>query len=130
MLSTHVLPEARVLCERMLVIAGGRLVFDGGLVDAELTSSVTRRWRVGVRCSDVEALQRLVAGVGISVVHTRTAGSGTSLVVDADSADRIDALAAAVLAQGWSLAHLEPMTDLIDSAFREAGLQRATEETE
>jgi ABC-2 type transport system ATP-binding protein len=128
LLSTHVLPEARVLCERILVIASGQLVFDGSLVDAELTGSVTRRWRMGIRGPDPLSLRATIEAAGASVIHETTNGSSTSLVLDAGSPAVVDTLARMVLAEGWSLAHLEPMTDLIDSAFREAGLRTRAEE--
>jgi ABC-2 type transport system ATP-binding protein len=128
MLSTHVLPEARVLCERILVIATGKLVFDGSLVDAELTGSVTRRWRLGVRGPTLGALRATVTRAGASVVHETANGSGISMMVDADSPAVVDSLARSILDEGWSLAHLEPMTDLIDTAFREAGLRTRAEE--
>ena len=121
--STHVLPEARVLCERIMVIAAGELAFDGSLVDAELSGSVTRRWRVGVSGPSPDRLRVVVESVGASVLHSTSNGTSTSLVVDASSPNIIDSLARAVLAEGWSLAHLEPMTDLIDTAFRQAGLR-------
>jgi ABC-type multidrug transport system ATPase subunit len=125
--STHVLPEARVLCERIMVIAAGELAFDGSLVDAELTGSVTRRWRLGVAGPSPDRLRVVVEGVGASVLHCTSNGTSTSLVVEAGSPAIVDALARVVLAEGWSLAHLEPMTDLIDSAFREAGLRSRAE---
>jgi ABC-2 type transport system ATP-binding protein len=121
--STHVLPEARVLCERIMVIAAGQLAFDGTLVEAELSGSVTRRWRLGVSGPPPEVLRTVVEGAGAAVLHATSNGTSTSLVIDAGSPAVIDALSRAVLAEGWSLAHLEPMTDLIDSAFRQAGLQ-------
>lgn len=121
--STHVLPEARVLCERIMVIAAGELAFDGSLVEAELSGSVTRRWRVGVSGPSPERLRAVVEGVGAEVLHSTGNGVSTSLVIDAGSPAVVDALARAVLSEGWSLAHLEPMTDLIDSAFRQAGLR-------
>jgi hypothetical protein len=64
-----------------------------------------------------------VEGVGATVLHSTGNGISTSLVVDAASPAIVDALARVVLAEGWSLAHLEPMTDLIDTAFRQAGLR-------
>ena len=121
--STHVLPEARVLCERIMVIAAGELAFDGSLVDAELTGSVTRRWRLGVSGPLPDRLRVVVEGVGARVLHSTSNGTSTSLVIDAGSPAIVDSLARVVLAEGWSLAHLEPMTDLIDSAFRQAGLR-------
>ena len=125
--STHVLPEARVLCERIMVIAAGEMAFDGSLVDAELSGSVTRRWRLGVSGPPPERLRAAVEGAGAAVLHATGNGVSTSLVVDAPSAEVVNALARTVLAEGWSLAHLEPMTDLIDSAFREAGLRSRAE---
>jgi ABC-2 type transport system ATP-binding protein len=125
--STHVLPEARVLCERIMVIAAGCLAFDGSLVEAELSGSVTRRWRLGVSGPTPERLQEAVESAGAGVLHATGNGISTSLVIDAPSAAVVDALARTVLAEGWSLAHLEPMTDLIDSAFREAGLRSRAE---
>jgi ABC-2 type transport system ATP-binding protein len=123
LLSTHVLPEARVLCERIMVIAAGQLAFDGSLVEAELSGSVTRRWRVGVSGPAPERLRAAVEDAGAAVLHSTSNGTSTRLVIDAASPAVVDTLARAVLAEGWSLAHLEPMTDLIDSAFRQAGLQ-------
>jgi ABC-2 type transport system ATP-binding protein len=125
--STHVLPEARVLCERIMVIAAGELAFDGTLVEAELSGSVTRRWRLGVSGPPPDRLRAAVESVGATVLHSTGNGVSTSLVVDAASPAVVDGLARVVLAEGWSLAHLEPMTDLIDSAFREAGLRSRAE---
>lgn len=121
--STHVLPEARVLCERIMVIAAGELAFDGSLVDAELTGSVTRRWRLGVSGPHPDRLRVVVEGAGAEVLHSTSNGTSTSLVIDAPSPAVVNDLARAVLGEGWSLAHLEPMTDLIDKAFRQAGLR-------
>jgi ABC-2 type transport system ATP-binding protein len=121
--STHVLPEARVLCERIMVIAAGLLAFDGTLVEAELERAVTRRWRLGVSGPPPDRLRAAVTAAGATVLHSTSNGTSTSLVVDAGSPAVVDALARTVLAEGWSLAHLEPMTDLIDSAFRQAGLR-------
>ena len=121
--STHVLPEARVLCERIMVLAGGMLAFDGTLVEAELTGSVTRRWRLGVSGPAPDRLRAAVEDAGATVLHATSNGTSTSMVVDAGSPAIVDGLARTVLAEGWSLAHLEPMTDLIETAFREAGLR-------
>jgi len=121
--STHVLPEARVLCERIMVIAAGLLAFDGTLVEAELSGSVTRRWRLGVSGPPPDRLRAAVEAAGAAVLHSTSNGTSSSLVIDASSPGVVDELARAVLAEGWSLAHLEPMTDLIDQAFQQAGLR-------
>jgi ABC-2 type transport system ATP-binding protein len=122
MLSTHILPEARVLCDRVIVIAGKRVAFDGTLVDAELNTSVTRRWRVGVAGGSLDEVIRAVTQSGGSVVHQSASGLAVNLVIDAAHPDVIDSLARVCLGNGWRIAHLEPMTDLIEVAFRKAGI--------
>jgi ABC-2 type transport system ATP-binding protein len=117
-LSTHVLPEARVLSDRVLVVVGGRVAFDGSLVDAELSSVVTSRWRLGVAGGSPEAVDALLARAGVTVIHRTESGSSVNLVIDAAAAGSIDAVVHGVVAAGWRLAHVEPMTDLIEAALR------------
>ncbi len=119
-LSTHVLPEARVLCDRVLVIAGGHVAFDGSLVEAELSSAVTRRWRVGIAGGPPDEVVELVAEVGATLLHQTASGNGINLVIDASRSGVIDSLVRRVLANDWQIAHLEPMTDLIEAALVEA----------
>lgn len=121
-LSTHMIPEARVLCESILVISAGSLVFDGSLVSAELTGSVTRRWRLGVSGPALPMLEGVLAGYGLEIVHAASNGPSNNLVVDAESPDLMHGLVRRILDEGWRLAHFEPMTDLIGAAFEEAGL--------
>jgi ABC-2 type transport system ATP-binding protein len=118
LLSTHVLPEARVLCQRVIVISAGTLVFDGNIVEAELNDSVTRRWRVGVSGPDPDALTGIIEQAGARLIHADASGTFTSLVLDADSPTMVDQFVRNCLAEGWSVAHLEPMTDLIEANLR------------
>jgi ABC-2 type transport system ATP-binding protein len=119
-LSTHVLPEARLLCDRVLVIAGGRVAFDGSLVDAELSSAVTRRWRIGVAGGHPEDVASVIGAAGAVVLHKTATGAGVNLVIDAPDAGTVDAVVRGVLARDWRLAHVEPMTDLIDAVLVDA----------
>lgn len=116
-ISTHILPEARTLCDRALVITGGRVAFDGGLLEAELSSTVTRRWRVGVAGIPPVEVAAVVVAAGARVIHQSADEAAVDLVVDAPHPDAIDRLVRAVLVAGWKLAHVEPMTDLIEAAL-------------
>ncbi len=122
LLSTHMIPEARVLCDRVLVVSEGHLVFDGSLIGAELSGRVARRWRIGVLGPTLDELRREVDSVGASIIYQAGSGTSNNLVIDAEDPQAVSALVQTTIASGWSVAHLEPLTDLIGAAFERAGL--------
>lgn len=125
LLSTHMIPEARILCDRVLVVSEGRLVYDGSLIGAELSGRVARRWRIGVLGPTLDELGREVISVGASIIYQAGSGTSNNLVIDAEDPQSVSALVQATIAKGWSVAHLEPLTDLIGAAFERAGLSPA-----
>ena len=125
LLSTHMIPEARILCDRVLVVSEGRLIYDGSLIGAELSGRVARRWRIGVLGPTLAELRRQVDSVGASIIYQAGSGTSNNLVIDAEDPGAVSALVQATIAQGWSVAHLEPLTDLIGAAFERAGLSPA-----
>ena len=125
LLSTHMIPEARILCDRVLVVSEGLLVYDGSLIGAELSGRVARRWRIGVLGPTLDELRRQVESVGASIVYQAGSDTSNNLVIDAEDPQSVRALVQATIAQGWSVAHLEPLTDLIGAAFERAGITQA-----
>lgn len=125
LLSTHMIPEARILCDRVLVVSEGHLVYDGSLIAAESSGRVARRWRIGVLGPTLDELRRQVASVGASIVYQAGSGTSNNLVIDAEDPQSVRALVKATIAEGWSVAHLEPLTDLIGAAFERAGITHA-----
>lgn len=125
LLSTHMIPEARILCDRVLVVSEGHLVYDGSLIGAELSGRVARRWRIGVLGPTLDELRRQVEAVDASIVYQAGSGTSNNLVIDAEDPQSVRALVQATIAQGWSVAHLEPLTDLIGAAFERAGITQA-----
>ena len=125
LLSTHMIPEARILCDRVLVVSEGHLVYDGSLIGAELSGRVARRWRIGVLGPTLDELRRQVTSVGASIVYQAGSGTSNNLVIDAEDPQSVRALVQATIDRGWSVAHLEPLTDLIGAAFERAGITQA-----
>ncbi len=125
LLSTHMIPEARILCDRVLVLSEGHLVYDGSLIGAELSGRVARRWRIGVLGPTLDELRRQVTSVGASIVYQAGSGRSNNLVIDAEDPRSVSTLVQATIAKGWSVAHLEPLTDLIGAAFKRAGITHA-----
>jgi ABC-2 type transport system ATP-binding protein len=125
LLSTHILPEARVLCDRVLVIARKRVAFEGSIVEAELDTAVTRRWRIGVSGGEPADVAAVVKEVGGAVLHESSSGLAVNLVIDAPRPAVVDSLVRAMLERRWRLSHVEPMTDLLEAAFEKAGITKA-----
>jgi ABC-2 type transport system ATP-binding protein len=125
LLSTHMIPEARILCDHVLVVSEGRLVYDGSLIGAELSGRVARRWRIGVLGPTLDELRVEVAAIGAAIIYQAGSGTSNNLVIDAEDPRSVSALVRTTISRGWSVAHLEPLTDLIGAAFERAGLTPA-----
>jgi ABC-2 type transport system ATP-binding protein len=121
LISTHHLPEARLLCDRVIVMSRGAVVYDGAPGTMARAQGGLRRVRLQLRPVTDGPTDRPALGPGVELVHGRPDGQGWSLVVDvADDA----ALAAAVrrLAAAWQVVGVEVTTDGLEDAFRHAVL--------
>src|SRR6185295_9858730 len=81
LLSTHILPEVEAVCDRAIVIAGGKVVAQG--TPEELRTSRRMAARVLVECKgpakDVETALSRVSGVSrVEMLHSDDAGAGTN----------------------------------------------------
>jgi ABC-2 type transport system ATP-binding protein len=113
MLSTHILPEVEAVCDRAIVIAGGRIVAQGS--PEELRASRRMQARVLVECKapqqELEQALSRVSGVG-DVEASTVDGYVTAAVRPKDGYDIREELARTVIGRGWPL--------------REIRLERAT----
>jgi ABC-2 type transport system ATP-binding protein len=118
-LSTHILPEVSQTCQRVVIIAKGRVV----AVDtpenltARLRGSETIFLQVAGPEPDVTALLTSVSGV------TRVSATGRKdhiLDIEVDSEHGLDVrrdLATAVVGRGWGLLELRPMRMSLEDIF-------------
>src|SRR5881409_825847 len=108
--SSHILSEVEALCERVIVVAGGRLVGEG--TARELSERVGRRQRVVLRVDGpAEAVAAALAALpGVE----RVAREAAAFVLEtAASADVARAAGEAMAARGWTIRELrEEMPDL------------------
>ena len=115
--STHNLPDARLMCDRVLVMAGGCVVYDGapagmaGRGDGDLKVRV----RIRGRAPDVSP----VTTPGTRLVHQQASGTDHVLVVEADSEEALGALVRDLAAR-WLVVGVEPTTDVLEDAFKRA----------
>ena len=115
--STHHLPDARLMCDRVLVMSGGCVVYDGapagmaGRADGDLTVRLRIRGRVADLCP--------VTTPGTRLVHRQDSGDDHVMVVEADGEDALGALVRDLAAR-WLVVGVEPTTDVLEDAFKRA----------
>jgi ABC-2 type transport system ATP-binding protein len=114
LLSSHLLAEVQEMCSRVAVIAGGRIVYEGGL--EELLHGAGRRYRL--QASDLpaaaEVLER-VAGAGSIVL----ADEELSFALDENADTQLLALNAALADAGIAVRALVPEQLTLEDVFFE-----------
>src|SRR5687768_1142788 len=105
MLSTHILPEVEAVCDRAIVIAGGRIVAQG--TPDELRSSRRMTARVLVECRgpsrDVETALARVSGVSKVEIVANGKDTVTAALRPKDGYDVREEAARTVIQNGWPL---------------------------
>ncbi len=120
-LSTHILPEVEVVCDRAIIIHEGRLVADGTLAELHgaRTQGVTATLR-GTAAAAETALRALPDVTAVDVAPLAdAAGWVQARVVGPTDRDACARVAAAAAAAGLAVASLAPVTASLESIFAE-----------
>jgi len=118
-LSTHILPEVSMTCQRVIIINNGRLVASDTPENLVRTLRGGQRVRVEVEGKEEEiraALNRVAGVQGVEMVG----GDGPRLqcrVLIGGTADVRDELARALIAGGWRLFELRQETATLEDIF-------------
>jgi ABC-2 type transport system ATP-binding protein len=117
-LSTHILPEAQMLADRIVIIHEGRIV----AVDTteNLTAAVQRAQRLRVQVDGpAEAVrQKLSSVAGVQRVESLEGDRGVRFIVEsARDTDIREKLALAVVNAGWGLLELERLEPTLEDVF-------------
>jgi ABC-2 type transport system ATP-binding protein len=120
LLSTHTLPEARLLCDRLLLVAQGSIVYDGPTVELTLSGAEARRVRVRAQGGDEQALAAKVAEAGGRVIKALARPGACDAVVELHGEGAVAALNRSLVLAGWSVDAIEPLSDVLEDAFRQA----------
>jgi len=120
-ISTHILPEVEQVCERVVILARGRVIAEdtpANLV-ARLRGAQALRVRVrGADLADLDALRR-VPGVGALRIASDTDGVLTLEVEGEDVAALAEPLARAAVERGLGLRELAPVGMSLETIFLE-----------
>lgn len=109
--SSHVLGEVQALCDRVILLAGGRVVLDRSL--RELAAEPARHYRLGLAGAPAPAVLEALPGVRAA----RMAAAGElRLEVDPEAFDPAGFLRHAVL-QGWAPGEFTPERSTLEQVF-------------
>jgi ABC-type uncharacterized transport system ATPase subunit len=115
------LSDARLLCDRVIVMSQGLLVYDGSV--AGMTARGGGKVRVRIRTRGRFPGAAPPGGVdGTNLVHQARIGDEYVLVVDGDDEGRIAALVRHLALDDWGILSVEPTLDVLEDAFRQAVL--------
>ena len=131
MLSTHILPEVEAVCDRAIVIAGGRIVAQGS--PDELRASRRMQARVLVECKgpprEVETALSRVSGVGnVEIVDSQNDGAGkytTAAIRPKEAYDVREEVARTVIQHGWPLREIRLEHATLEEFFVEVTARQA-----
>jgi ABC-2 type transport system ATP-binding protein len=126
-LSTHILPEVSQTCQRVVIIAKGKVVAvdTPDNLTARLRGSETLYLQVHAPGADVAPTLSSIAGVTRVKVDQANDGLSSIEVESAQGHDVRRELASAVVTSGWGLLELRPMRMSLEEIF----LSLTTEDT-
>jgi ABC-2 type transport system ATP-binding protein len=121
LVSTHMLPDARLLCDRVIVMSRGVVVYDGSTAGMATESGGRVRVRLRLRGESANGrVPKLVEGT--TLVHQQAMDSGYVMVVDGDSDARVGDLVRQLALDDWAVLSVEPTMDVLEEAFKRAVL--------
>ena len=120
-ISTHILEEVDAVCTRAIIIAGGRLLFEGTPAELGAQSRLHNALTISVNADTLHASTRLSQLDGVAGVETFTDESGnTRLVLLPEAgANMLTVVAGCVQAQGWTLTEMRLESGKLDEVFRD-----------
>ena len=118
LLSTHILPEIEKIADRIIIIAGGKLMADGTVDELQRQVSTGARLIVDVKAAP-EAAQKAFSQVqNVSEVATTANHDWTQATVTAqNSADVREAIGHCALTNGWQVRELRYETASLEQLF-------------
>jgi ABC-2 type transport system ATP-binding protein len=130
LLSTHVLPEVEEVCRRVIILAGGRIVADGSLL--ELSAGREECLLMTLAAPEQEALAAFAEVPGVLGCAVSGRGASGRLRLHLDVSERFDVaerLSALAVERGWPLLELRHDVPTLERVFlectRSAGEEQA-----
>jgi ABC-2 type transport system ATP-binding protein len=120
-ISTHILEEVDAVCTQAIIIAQGRLLFNGTPAELEARSRVHNAVSLSVKTETATAAkQRLAALMEVAQVDEVEPVDGLSrlLILPRDGKTIVSAVSDLVRTQGWEVSELHVESGRLDEVFR------------
>jgi ABC-2 type transport system ATP-binding protein len=118
-LSTHILAEVTMTCNRVLIINDGRIAAQDTLERLAARGERTRQVVLRLARPGDGAAAALAGVSGVARVQAQDDGPGAFLLDVADGPDAREAIAALAVARGWGLLEMRPLTRSLEDVFIE-----------
>jgi ABC-2 type transport system ATP-binding protein len=115
LLSTHILPEVEAICERVIIINGGRVGFSRTLADIESQAVILLETRGPG--DQVAGVLRNLPGVAQVAENPGDEGIASFTIRTDENSDLREPISKAVGARGWSIRRLDRKRGSLDDAF-------------
>ncbi|MCP9447149.1 MAG: ABC transporter ATP-binding protein [Nitrospira sp.] len=115
-LSTHILPEATAVCQRVVIINGGRIVAEDTPEQLSARLRQSEKISVIIKTPPADCEERLRAMPGVLNVFPGQ-GAGNFLVECALGQDLRDELARFIVSRGWGLLELRTVSMTLEDVF-------------
>lgn len=115
-LSTHILPEATAVCQRVVIISGGRIVAEDTPDQLSARLRHSEKVSLTLRTSPPDCTDRLSQMSGILNVFP-TSEAGTFLIECQLGRDLRDEIARFVIGQGWGLLEMKAIAMTLEDVF-------------
>ena len=124
LLSTHILPEVSIICERVIIIHEGKIVAQDSIENLSSVVSGVKRFRLEVNGPSKQITEKLRRLPG--VVRIRYDGS-TYTVECAAGQDPRSKISEAIIQSGWTLLSLEAVEMRLEDIFLKLTTHEETE---
>lgn len=121
LVSSHVMADVRAVCERVVVMGGGHVVWDGDLSEVGVAPGPVRSRVVLAQGSNADRPAAADWGAECEVTRTQELGPRmTEFVVQADGGQALSATLSGLVAAGAELVSVQPLSDGLTELFRAA----------
>ncbi len=125
-LSTHILPEATAVCQKVVIINRGKVV----AVDSQerLSAQIRKSEKVVIRVRRTDSVSpEKILGIG-GVLQFISQTGGAFIVESELGCDNREAIARTVVENGWGLLEMKPLMLSLEEVFLQLTTQETTEE--
>ena len=115
-LSTHILPEATAVCQRVVIISKGRIVAEDTPEQLSARLRHSEKVSVTVKYPPIDGAERFKSVAGVQNVFT-TGTTGTYILECSLGHDAREEIARLIVTQGWGLLELKSISMTLEDVF-------------